>query len=276
MHLSKFKPWHLSICRDLRGYIYRICAILGSFLSISLDSCWLFTSQNLFLSLQTSFARVVRPKNHLLSFGMILFTHSSCISCIWPNFLGFLKNIGFFSKLMEFLWNFCDGLCENGSKSSCIASHLHYNNVSCILDVCLLCWNDCVLVRLDWAEPMMFLLLHITCSCIFTHTYLRFSIFLYIDCDWCFSVCVFLSLFPFLSVSCFMAPKRKSTLSRNPLCSGASSSSDPTPFHIWFHDDKAWQDFSENFSRQGIHSERQVILLDFSNIDLPTVIHSRG
>ena len=57
---------------------------------------------------------------------------------------------------MEFLWNFWDGLCENEFKSSYIASHLHYNTVSCIVDACLLCWNDCVLVGLDWVEPMMF------------------------------------------------------------------------------------------------------------------------
>ena len=45
----------------------------------------------------------------------------------------------------------------------------------------------------------MFLLLHITCSCIFMHTYLTFSIFLYIDCDWYFSACLSLSLL--LSIS---------------------------------------------------------------------------
>ena len=33
--------------------------------------------------------------------------------------------------------------------------------------------------------------------------------------------------------------------------------------------------FSENFSRRGVHSERQVILADFADIDLPTVIYSR-
>ena len=187
---------------------------------------------------------------------------------------GIFDKLWDFSKLMEFLWNFWDGHCENGFKSSCIASHLHYNNVSCILDVCLLCWNDCVLVGLDWAEPMMFLLLHITCSCIFMHTYLTFSIFLYIDCDWCFFACLYLSLL--LSVSCSMAPKRKSTPSRNPFRSRASFSSDPTPSYVWFRDDKAQQDFSKNFSKQGIHSEYQVILSDFSNTDLPTVIHSRG
>ena len=73
-----------------------------------------------------------------------------------------------------------------------------------------------------------------------------------------------------------MAPKHKSTLSQNPFCSEASSSSDSTPLHIGFHDDKAHQDFSENFSRRGIHLEHQVILSDFSDTDLPTVIYSRG
>ena len=72
-----------------------------------------------------------------------------------------------------------------------------------------------------------------------------------------------------------MAPKRKSTLSWNPFRSGASTSFDPTPFSIKFHDEKAKSDFFENFSWRGIHSKRQVILSDFSDTDLPTVIHSR-
>ena len=88
-----------------------------------------------------------------------------------------------------------------------------------------------------------------------------------------------LSFFLSLSyVSYVMAPKRKSTLSRNPLCSGSSSSSsspfDPTPSHIRFHDEKAKLDFFGNFSQHDIHLERQVILLDFSNTDLPTVIYN--
>ena len=73
-----------------------------------------------------------------------------------------------------------------------------------------------------------------------------------------------------------MAPKRKSTPSRNSRRSGASISSDPTPSPIRFRDEQAQKDFSENFSKRGIHSECQVILSDFSNTDLPTVIHSRG
>ena len=71
-----------------------------------------------------------------------------------------------------------------------------------------------------------------------------------------------------------MAPKRKSTLSQNPLCSGASSSSDPTPSHIRFRDEDARKDFLENFSRRGVHLECRVILADFADTDLPTIIHS--
>ena len=73
-----------------------------------------------------------------------------------------------------------------------------------------------------------------------------------------------------------MAPKRKSTPARNPLRFGASSSSDPSPSTVQFCDDDAFKAFSENFSRQSIHSERQVVLSDFTNTDFPSVIHSRG
>ena len=73
-----------------------------------------------------------------------------------------------------------------------------------------------------------------------------------------------------------MALKHKSTPSRNPLRSGASTSSNPTSSHDQFRDEKAKIDFFENFSRRGVHSERQVILSDFSDTNLPTVIHSRG
>ena len=73
-----------------------------------------------------------------------------------------------------------------------------------------------------------------------------------------------------------MAPKCKSTPAQNPLHFGASTSTDPSPSNIWFHDDDAFKAFSENFSRQGIHSERQVVLSDFADTNLPFVIHSRG
>ena len=103
-----------------------------------------------------------------------------------------------FSKSMKFLLNFWDGFCQNDVKCSCIASHLHYNNVSCILDVCLLCCIDCVLLSLDLAKPMMHLNLQVTCSCIFMHTYLQVFIFLYICLVGAFLI---ISLSPSLSLS---------------------------------------------------------------------------
>ena len=73
-----------------------------------------------------------------------------------------------------------------------------------------------------------------------------------------------------------MASKRKSTPTRNPLRSGASSSTDPSLSIVRFRDDDTFKAFLKNFSRRGIHSERQVILSDFVYTDLPSVIHSRG
>ena len=99
----------------------------------------------------------------------------------------------------------------------------------------------------------------------------------YILSCWFFSDCLFLSLSLFLALVCTMAPKCKSTPSQNPLHSRASTSSfDPTSSYVRFRDDKAWKDFSENFSRRSIHSERQVILSNFFDTDLPTIIYSRG
>ena len=73
-----------------------------------------------------------------------------------------------------------------------------------------------------------------------------------------------------------MALKRKSTPIWNPLHFGASSSTDPSPFTVRFRDDDAVKAFLENFSRRGIHSERQVVLSEFADTNLPSVIHNRG
>ena len=107
------------------------------------------------------------------------------------------------------------------------------------------------------------------------HTYSLFNIFVIFELLGTFLI-VFLSLPLFLfTLVVSMAPKRKSTSARNPLRSGASSSSDSAPLSLRFHDDDAHTAFSENFSRRGVHSERQVILADFANTDLLTVIHSQ-
>ena len=52
---------------------------------------------------------------------------------------------------------------------------MHYRYVLYLLQCC-------VLIGLDWAEPMMNLYLHVTCSCILMHMYLQFHIFWYICC----------------------------------------------------------------------------------------------
>ena len=145
------------------------------------------------------------------------------------------------------------------------------------LVVCYTCWTVYVLVSLDWAKPMMLFTLYVTCSCIFMHTYLTFNIFVYIWTVWDFSECFFLSpLLSLVYISALMEPKCKSTPSRNPFRSGASSSFDPTPSSTQFCDEDARKDFLENFSRWGIHSECRVILADFADIDLLDVIHSWG
>ena len=98
---------------------------------------------------------------------------------------------------------------------------------------------------------MMYLNLHITCSCIFVHTYLQVSIFAILYLIGTFMIVSLSPSFSLSYVSCVMAPKRKSTPFLNPLSFGASSSSpsDPTPSHVWFRDEKAKSDFLENFSR---------------------------
>ena len=72
-----------------------------------------------------------------------------------------------------------------------------------------------------------------------------------------------------------MAPKRKSTPAQNPLHSGASSSSNPSPSTVRFRDDDAFKAFLESFSRRGIHLECQVVLSNFVDTNLPSLIHSR-
>ena len=107
------------------------------------------------------------------------------------------------------------------------------------------------------------------------HTYSLFNILVIFELIGNFLI-VFLSLPLFLfTLVVSMAPKRKSTLARNSLHSGAYSSFDYAPFSLRFRDDDAHKAFLENFSRRGVHSEHQVILADFADIDLPSVIHSR-
>ena len=107
------------------------------------------------------------------------------------------------------------------------------------------------------------------------HMYYLFNILVIFELLGTFLI-VFLSLPLFLFMLVVsMTPKRKFTSARNPLRFRASSSSDFAPLSLRFCDDDAHMAFLENFSRQGVHSERQVILANFVDIDLPTVIHNR-
>ena len=177
------------------------------------------------------------------------------------NFLGFLKiDENFVNFLGWFLlkWYYMLMHCITFAFWQCF---MHYRCVFYILE-------PCVPVRLDWAETMMHFSLHATWSCI-VYAYIPFHFLCDTICWWCF----FASLS--LSHSLHMVPKPKTTPSRNPLRSRALSS-DFSPLHVKFQDEKACQDFSENFSKHGIHSECHVILSEFSDTTLPTVIHSWG
>ena len=119
-------------------------------------------------------------------------------------------------------------------------------------------------------------LLHVTCSYLPMHTYSFFNILAIFELFGTFLIVSFFPLSLLFTLVVSMAPKFKSTPSRNLLHSKAFSSSNPTPSHLRFRDDDAHKAFLKNFSRHGIHLECQVILANFANTDLPDVIHSRG
>ena len=103
-----------------------------------------------------------------------------------------------------------------------------------------MCAIDYMLVGLDWAEPMLQFTLYVTCSCI-SHAYVpHFNILAIFELFWSFFDSLSLSLsLSLLTLVMSMALKCKSTPTRNPLCSGASSSSDSAPTSLWLRDDDA-------------------------------------
>ena len=128
-----------------------------------------------------------------------------------------------------------------------------------------------MLLGLDWVESMMYLFFACHLFILFfMHMYPFFSLHLF----WVVIPCFCFSPSRSLSDRLRMEPKCKSTPSRNHLRS--KTSSDPTPTHIRFCDEKAHKDFSENFSKHGIHLECHVILSNFSDTALPSFIHTQG
>ena len=105
-----------------------------------------------------------------------------------------------------------------------------------------------MLVGLNWAEPMMYLLCMSHVHAFSMHLYVFSHILIIVNCFGTFLI-VFFSL-PFLLVTLVvsMAPKRKSTPARNPFHSDASSSSDHAPLSLRFRNNDAHKAFMENFS----------------------------
>ena len=107
---------------------------------------------------------------------------------------------------------------------------------------------DCVLVGLDWAEPMMqfFCMSHVHEFSM--HTYSFFNMLAIFEMCWDISDCLSLSFSFLFTLVVSITPKRRSTPSQNPLHFGASFLSDHTPSSIRFRDEDARKDFLKNFS----------------------------
>ena len=98
---------------------------------------------------------------------------------------------------------------------------------------------------------------------------------IYLNYFWNFSECFFLPPHSLVYVSVSWHQKVRLLRPETLYVLGHLLLLIPPPYFVQLHDEQARKDISKNFFRRGIHSECQVILLDFSDIDLPTVIHSR-
>ena len=97
-------------------------------------------------------------------------------------------------------------------------------------------WLCASRIGLGWAHDAFYIVCHMFMHfpCIRTLFLIYFDIFELLGTFLIVSLCLLLFLFTLVM---FMAPKRKSTPSQNPLRSATSTSSDPTPSHIRFCDE---------------------------------------
>ena len=130
-------------------------------------------------------------------------------------------------------------------------------------------------IGLGWAHDAISFACHMSMHSPCIHTLFQYTLYIW-NVFGAFLIVSFFLLSLLFTLVVSTAPKCKSTPSQNPLHSGALSSSNPTPSHIRFHDEDPQKDFLENFSWQGVHYECRVILADFTDTDLPDVIHNRG
>ena len=97
---------------------------------------------------------------------------------------------------MKALCNFWVGCYLNEFKTSCIASHMHYNNVSCILDVCLLYALLCAgRFGLGWAHDEFIFACHM-----FMHSHAYVPSIVYILIYQLLGTFLIVSLYFFLSL----------------------------------------------------------------------------
>ena len=170
-----------------------ILTISNHFSLISLDYFQPFHLLNSSLSLQTSFPRDFQPWSCSSSLVRSLIPHF--IMHFIPfdlTFRIFWKVLGFF-KIDEVCEIFRMGVAQMSLKLHALHHTCIITIFSCILDACYMCWTVCVLLGLDWAEPIMYLSLHVTCSYIFMHTYLHFYLYWYVL--FCLSLFLPLSFF---------------------------------------------------------------------------------
>ena len=159
-----------------------------------------------------------------------------------------------------------------------LKSHaLHHISIitvlSCILDVYN--WLCAGMIGFGWTHDAIYFACHMFMHFPCIHTPFQYTCYIWIVLELFWLSFFALPLF-LLTLVMSMAPKRKSTPTQNPLRSGVSSSSNSAHISLRFRDDDAHKAFSENFSRHSIHSKRQVIMANFTNTDLPNVIHSQG
>ena len=141
-HLSRQLAQYLSTPLSVENYwlsIYRLQRDSILIFSISLDLSTLIHLLNTFFSLKTFNPHDFWPflgSNHLVwSLFLSFFMHFMNLD------LGFGASEKFwcFSKLLSYCWNFGMGFWLNEFKTSCIASHMHYNYIFMHLDVCYVC-----------------------------------------------------------------------------------------------------------------------------------------
>ena len=133
--IAKRRFLNLDCSRSIEVYdfsIYRHLAILASF---SHDLSWSFQSfhhPNSSKSLQTSSPSVLRSQDNFFSLVRLFLIRFFMHFIFCDLTFGVCWKTWGFSKLKRLLQNFWDEFCLFAFKTSCIASHVHYNNVSCI------------------------------------------------------------------------------------------------------------------------------------------------